>query len=362
MFQENMSMRENNNCQSAFYTGDGCISLEKHKEKILGMSITIKQTDIRPLENFQKFFDCGNITGPYVSKNPNVNPIWRYKCSKISDVLNVIHLMWDNLPYFRKKQAYNVIMEYYSSEKRKIVPDFTKYKWNSFNVDITNEFFEIDRTFREKCAWCAGIYNSEGSTSFHKGPVVVGSVRCGISQVDPDPINFFVDCFEKFDRNIQIRMESKNLKNINHRDCHKLDVNSIEAVKYIIDSMWFALSEPKREQYNKVVDLYLESVKNSTACKFKTKCKFGHEFTDENTRIYDGKRVCKQCSRDKVKKHSEKLKNNPDRNIQQEILEYISKHNICKNNHVLTLENVRMSGISARCKDCDKMQREKLKN
>ena len=41
-------------------------------------------------------------------------------------------------------------------------------------------------------------------------------------------------------------------------------------------------------------------------CKDKTHCKHGHEFTEENTRVAGGKRLCRACGRERARRHRQR--------------------------------------------------------
>lgn len=51
----------------------------------------------------------------------------------------------------------------------------------------------------------------------------------------------------------------------------------------------------------------------------KTHCKRGHEFTPENTYLHDGRRICKQCNRDRNREFGKAVR-------AKRRLHYVSNH------------------------------------
>jgi hypothetical protein len=66
--------------------------------------LAIGMTNREPLDKFEDIMQVGNVTGPYLNKNPRSKPYWRYSLTKTDEIKYVIENMWDWLSEVRKQQ------------------------------------------------------------------------------------------------------------------------------------------------------------------------------------------------------------------------------------------------------------------
>lgn len=146
-------------------------------------------------------------------------------------------------------------------------------------------------------AWAAGFYEGEGSFYTNTTSSASGRPRASrvlsLVQVDKEPLEKFAKIFPggKF----YFRKRTGNAS-----DIWTLVYHSERAVE-VMDCMWTYLSNRRREQYNKYLQVFVDvdRLRQETPHKeraLKEECKRGHAFSVENTYIPpDGRRVCKAC-------------------------------------------------------------------
>ena len=97
---------------AGFFDGEGCSCIQRRQGgKYLGIALQISQCNIENLERFLAAVDQGTIRGPYIGRNPNSNPSWRWRVGNAEGVHEVMKQLWPYLGSIKKKQYLRVRAE-----------------------------------------------------------------------------------------------------------------------------------------------------------------------------------------------------------------------------------------------------------
>src|SRR5947207_13660201 len=131
---------------------------------------------------------------------------------------------------------------------------------------------------REELAWAAGLFDGEGSTTYHGRKPTHSVVKLQIAQVDRRVLDQFariVKCGRVYGPHPHGR----------HRPLYYFVANSFEEVQAVIAMLWVWLSRLKKEQAIRAFSRSLAAHRLYQA-SLET-CAHGHPFTVENTRVYE---------------------------------------------------------------------------
>lgn len=107
-----------------------------------------------------------------------------------------------------------------------------------------------------KAAYCAGLFDGEGSTLFQVINGKYRAIKLVIKMCDNEPIQKFWE-FTGGKGKIYYRDYSKEKSaKAHYRNAYVIDFSSFELVQFVICLMWKWLSKPKREQAKNVLEIY----------------------------------------------------------------------------------------------------------
>lgn len=158
---------------------------------------------------------------------------------------------------------------------------------------------------REEIAWCAGFFDGEG----HTGCEPNGYIRISVSQVNRQPLERLQAAWGCG----IIRFQRSN--RVNQNDFFTVTVSGYERCQHVLALMWMFLSEPKRQQgtqallkARKVTPRIHSVPEGSLPTGMRTHCPAGHEYDEQNTYRYKGKRACKKCRAANQRRSYQKMK------------------------------------------------------
>lgn len=94
---------------AGFFDGEGCIYAHKRDSRRISPSLSIAQTDPRPLERFKLALGIAKeVTGPYKPKTENSKPYWHLTVTGRADVIEVLHRLWPFMSEPKQEQCHRV--------------------------------------------------------------------------------------------------------------------------------------------------------------------------------------------------------------------------------------------------------------
>jgi hypothetical protein len=147
-------------------------------------------------------------------------------------------------------------------------------------------------TWREQLAWAAGLFDGEGSIYNHEKEPTRAAIKLHVGQKDRRVLDRFLVA-------VGIGKVYGPHKTGTHCEMYGYLVNSHEDVQAVIAMLWSWLGPVKRAQASTAFLLAAKArALKAESLRF---CAHGHEFTAQNTRVYEwhGKRsrFCRMCGR-----------------------------------------------------------------
>lgn len=122
---------------AGFFDGEGCITLSRHNDKYINLSLSIGQKLIdeeliwgesESLVKFREAVQIGNINGPYLDRRNSTSQICRYTASGYEQIQAIMAMLWPWLGDIKKDKWIKCRQEFFTNLQENNIASYKQRK------------------------------------------------------------------------------------------------------------------------------------------------------------------------------------------------------------------------------------------
>lgn len=151
-------------------------------------------------------------------------------------------------------------------------------------------------------AWVAGVVEGEGCFLLAKRPSGSFQLWVKVNMTDGDIILRLAETTGVGNTRGPVDVNKYNTGAARRKPMYYWTVSKKDDVMWLLQELLPWLGERRSAKARELLEYAAQRQAHGMASKYDMHCHVGHEFTEENTYLWRGKRHCRRCRADRAKK------------------------------------------------------------